>query len=217
MSTTRIKICGITRPEDALAAASCGADAIGLVFYAPSPRAVSVEQAVDIVAVLPPFVTVVALFVDEPLVSIERTLARLPVDLVQFHGNESPGFCQQVGLPWIKAVRVQAGMDIASVCQQYNKARGIVLDSWQEGVPGGTGKAFDWNLAGGDLSLPLVLAGGLQEYNVGGAISTLRPAAVDVSSGVEHSPGVKDALKIRRFVAAVRAADELLDGTENDE
>jgi phosphoribosylanthranilate isomerase len=216
MSSTRIKICGITRPEDALAAASSGADAIGLVFYAPSPRAVSVEQAADIVANLPPFVTVVALFVDEPLVSIERTLARIPVDLVQFHGNETPDFCHQLDHPWIKALRVRPGMDIASVCQQYNKARGVVLDSWQEGVPGGTGKAFDWNIAAGDLSLPVVLAGGLHEYNVGEAITALRPAAVDVSSGVEHSPGIKDAHKIRRFIAAVRAADHLLDGIEND-
>jgi phosphoribosylanthranilate isomerase len=212
MASTRIKICGITRPEDASVAIASGADAIGLVFYASSPRAVTLEQAAEIVAVVPPFVSVVALFVDEPAASIERTLGMLPVDVIQFHGEESPVFCQQFGRPWIKALRVKSGLDLAGACDQFRSARGILLDSWQEGVPGGTGKSFDWRLAPGDLSLPVVLAGGLHEGNVGEAMRALHPAAVDVSGGVESRPGIKDAHKIRRFIAAVRAADQQLGG-----
>jgi phosphoribosylanthranilate isomerase len=216
MASTRIKICGITSQVDARSAISCGADAIGLVFYAKSPRAVNMEQAAEIAAIVPPFVSLVALFVDEPAASIERILSRIPVDLIQFHGDETPEFCQQFDRPWIKALRIRPGLDIANACRQYNLARGVLLDSWQEGVPGGTGKVFDWQLAPGDLSLPVVLAGGLHEGNVGNAIAALQPAAVDVSGGVERSPGIKDIDKIRRFIAAVRAADNQLDGIEND-
>jgi phosphoribosylanthranilate isomerase len=217
MASTRIKICGITRQEDALAATSSGADAIGLVFYAASPRVVTNDEAADIAAVVPPFVSVVALFVDEPAASIERILGRVPIDLIQFHGEEAPEFCQQFGRPWIKALRVRPGLDLADACRRYRCARGVLLDSWQKGVPGGTGIPFDWQLARGDLSLPVVLAGGLHEGNVGNAIRTLHPAAVDVSGGVEHSPGIKDAHRIRRFIAAVRAADQQLDGLKNDD
>ncbi len=216
MASTRIKICGITRPEDAQAAIAHGADAIGLVFYADSPRAVTTEQAAAIAAVVPPFVSVVALFVNEPVASIERTLGRVAIDLIQFHGVETPEFCQQFSRPWIKALRVRADMDIAIVCRQYGGARGVLLDSWTEGVPGGTGQTFDWRLAPRDLSLPVVLAGGLHEHNVGNAIRTLRPAAVDVSGGVESAPGVKDAHRMQRFIAAVRAADQQLDGSPDD-
>ena len=212
MAATRIKICGITRPQDALVVAGSGADALGLVFYSASPRAVSVEQALAITSVLPPFVTVVALFVDEPVASIERILRTVPIDLIQFHGTESPQVCQQFERPWIKALRVKPGLDIAAECDRYHRARGVLLDSFQAGVPGGTGKSFDWQLAPSNLSLPVVLAGGLHEENVGDAIRTLRPAAVDVSGGVESSAGIKDAGRIHRFVAAVRAAEQQLDG-----
>ena len=213
---TRIKICGITGAEDARLAAASGADAIGLVFYPASPRSVSLEQAKAIVAAIPPFVTVVALFVDEPAENIRRIIESVPVDLIQFHGDESPQFCQQFARPWVKAVRVKPTVDLAAACRDYSSARGVLVDSWVEGVPGGTGKTFDWQLAAQQLSLPLVVAGGLNEDNVGAAIARLRPAAVDVSGGVEHSPGIKDAQKISAFIAAVRAADGLLNGTTDD-
>jgi phosphoribosylanthranilate isomerase len=217
MTSTRIKICGITTPNDACLAIDSGADAIGLVFYASSPRAVSIEQAVKIAAVVPPFVTLVGLFVDEPLERILRILSSVPIDLMQFHGDESAQFCQQFDRPWIKALRVKPGLDIAVACNDYKMARGVLLDAWKPGVPGGTGKQFDWNLAPQDLSLPLVLAGGLRADNVGTAISQLRPAAVDVSGGVESAPGVKDAGKIREFIMAVYAADQQLDGKTHDD
>jgi phosphoribosylanthranilate isomerase len=216
VALTRIKICGITRPEDALAAVDSGASAIGLVFYARSPRAVTVAQALRITAVVPPFVSVVALFVDEPADSICRILESVPVDMIQFHGDEPAHFCQQFGRPWIKALRVKPGINLASFCSEYQAARGILLDSWQEGVPGGTGKTFDWQLAERGVSLPLILAGGLNEGNVAAAMAALRPTAVDVSGGVEHSPGVKDPAKIEAFIAAVRAADGVHNGTAND-
>lgn len=188
-------------------AAASGADAIGLVFYAGSPRAVGLEQAAEIAAAVPPFVTVVALFVDEPVELVERTLQHVPVDLIQFHGEETPAFCRQFARPWVKALRVRPGLDIRTACEQYGGARGVLLDSWQQGVPGGTGRTFDWALAPQDLPLPVVLAGGLNAGNVGAAIARLRPAAVDVSGGVESAPGIKDRTKIARFVAAVRAVD----------
>jgi phosphoribosylanthranilate isomerase len=214
---TRIKICGITACEDARAAVDFGVDAIGLVFYANSPRAVTAAEAAKIVKVVPPFVSVVALFVDEPVDSIRRILDQVPLDLIQFHGSEPAAFCEQFRRPWLKALRVQKGMDIAAHCADYSNARGILLDSWQQGVPGGTGKTFDWSLVGGNLPLPVVLAGGLDENNVGHAIAQLQPQAVDVSGGVEQSPGRKDTGKIERFIAAVRAADVLMDGTSDDD
>ena len=217
MTYTRIKICGITSSDDASAAIASGADAIGLVFYAPSPRAVTVAQAAKIVAGIPPFVSVVGLFVDEPADSIERILARAQIDVLQFHGDEPAAFCEQFRRPWIKALRVQAGMDLAARCDGYHAARAVLLYSWQQGVPGGTGRTFDWSLAQRALSLPVTLAGGLDEFNVGDAIARLHPAAVDVSGGVEQSPGRKDAGKIRRFIAAVRTADASLNGTSHDD
>jgi phosphoribosylanthranilate isomerase len=216
MNHTRIKICGITRPEDAQAAVANGVDAIGLVFYGKSPRAVTVEQAQRIVAVVPPFVSVVALFVDELADEITRILDSVQIDLIQFHGDEAPAFCQQFGRPWVKALRVRPDTNLEETCQTYQNARGVLLDSWQEGVPGGTGRVFDWQLASNELLLPVVLAGGLHADNVGSAIARVQPAAVDVSSGVEQSPGIKDAGKIRRFVAAVRVADQQLDGLTDD-
>lgn len=217
MTYTRIKICGITSAEDARVAVDSGADAIGLVFYPPSPRAVTASQAAAIVAAVAPFVTVVALFVDEPAEGIRRILESVPVDLLQFHGEEPAAFCEQFQRPWIKALRVQADTDLAARSTQYRRARAVLLDSWQEGVPGGTGRTFDWELARLELPLPVVLAGGLDEGNVGEAVTRLRPAAVDVSGGVERSPGLKDARKIKRFVAAVRAADAVVNGADDDD
>jgi phosphoribosylanthranilate isomerase len=205
---TRIKICGITKPEDALSAASSGADAIGLVFYAASPRAVTVDQAARIIAVVPPFVSVVALFVNETASRINQVLSSLSIDVLQFHGDESADFCQQFNRPYIKGVRVRAGLDLASVCRAYPTARAVLLDAWQEGVPGGTGKTFDWSLAALQFSLPVVLAGGLNPGNVREAIAALQPSAVDVSGGVELRPGVKDHKKIDQFISAVRTADQ---------
>ncbi len=217
MTHTRIKICGVTTTADAAAVAAVGADAVGLVFYSRSPRAVTPAQAAEIVRAVPPFVSVVALFVNEPAESIHRIVDSLPINLVQFHGDESAEFCQQFQRPWIKALQVRAGLDLPARSAAFAQARGILLDSWQEGLHGGTGKTFDWDLACRHLPLPLVLAGGLDEHNVGAAIALLRPAAVDVSGGVEQAPGRKDAGKIKRFVAAVRAADALMDGTADDD
>ena len=217
VSHTRIKICGITRPEDALVAVASGADAIGLVFYAGSKRAVSTDVAAEIAQAVPPFVTVVALFVDELVEEIERIVTTVPIDMIQFHGDESAAFCRQFLRPWIKALRVRPGVDVAAACNDYGGARGLLLDSWRDGIPGGTGESFDWRLAPDQPGLPVVLAGGLHPGNVGDAVRQVRPAAVDVSSGVESSPGIKDADQIRQFIAAVRAADQIMDETSYDQ
>jgi phosphoribosylanthranilate isomerase len=216
VARTRIKICGITRPEDARAAIECGADALGLVFYPNSSRYVTVDQAREIAAVVPPFVTLVALFVDESREVICQVLEALPVGLIQFHGSETVGFCRQFQRPWMKAVRVKPGMDIAGDCETYRGASGVLLDAFVPGVPGGTGKTFDWTLAEATLPLPWVLAGGLDATNVGEAVRRLRPHAVDVSGGVEASAGIKDREKIGRFVDAVVAADLDLDGNSDE-
>jgi phosphoribosylanthranilate isomerase len=202
----RSKICGITRVEDALAAVEAGADAIGLVFYAKSPRAVSVEQAVEIVQALPPFVTSVGLFVNMPREQLLALLQQVPLDLLQFHGDESPAECEGYGRPYIKALRVRPGEDLAAAMAPYAGARGILLDTFVEGVPGGTGAAFDWSLVPQGVAKPIILAGGLEAHNVAAAIRQVRPYAVDVSGGVEASKGIKDAGKIRAFVKSVRDA-----------
>lgn len=204
MTAVRVKICGITRIEDALAAAAAGADAIGLVFYAKSPRAVDIEQARAILAALPPFVTSVGLFVDAERSELERILASVPLDLLQFHGDESVQQCEAFGRPYIKALRVKAGDDIAAQVARYTSAQGILLDAYVEGVPGGTGEAFDWSLIPQTLSKPLILAGGLRPDNVAEAVSRVRPYAVDVSGGVEASKGVKDVGKVDAFIRAAR-------------
>lgn len=204
MAAVRVKICGITRVEDALAAAAAGADAIGLVFYAKSPRAVDIEQAREILAALPPFVTAVGLFVDAERSELERILASVPLDLLQFHGDESVQQCEAFGRPYIKALRVKAGDDIAAQVARYPSAQGILLDAYVEGVPGGTGEAFDWSLIPQMLSKPLILAGGLRPDNVAEAVSRVRPYAVDVSGGVEASKGVKDVEKVDAFIRAAR-------------
>ncbi len=206
MSAVRSKICGITRVEDALAAAAAGADAIGLVFYAKSPRAVRVEQAQQIIAALPPFVTTVGLFVDMPRPELQQILAQVPLDLLQFHGDESVEQCEGYGRPYIKALRVKAGDDIAALMAQYPSASGVLLDTFVEGVPGGTGLAFDWSLVPAELPKPVILAGGLTPDNVATAIDRVRPYAVDISGGVESAKGIKDADKVRAFIRAARGA-----------
>lgn len=206
VTVVRSKICGITRIEDALAAVEAGADAIGLVFYGKSPRAVSIEQAAAILQALPPFVTSVGLFVDMPRDELQQLLQRLPLDLLQFHGDESPADCEGHGRPYIKALRVRPGEDVAAAMAPYAGARGILLDTFVEGVPGGTGASFDWSLVPENADKPIILAGGLDAGNVATAIRQVRPYAVDVSGGVEASKGIKDAGKIRAFVRAVRDA-----------
>lgn len=204
MTAVRVKICGITRIEDALAAAAAGADAIGLVFYPGSPRAVSVEQAAAIIAALPPFVTTVGLFVDLERVELQRILGRVPLDLLQFHGNETAEQCEGFNRPYIKALRVRPGDDVSARIGAYPGASGILLDTYVEGVPGGTGEAFDWSLVPPAADKPVILAGGLHPENVAAAVARVRPYAVDVSGGVEAGKGIKDAGKISAFVRAAR-------------
>ncbi|MFC2973507.1 phosphoribosylanthranilate isomerase [Azotobacter bryophylli] len=206
MAAVRSKICGITRVEDALVAAEAGADAIGLVFYDRSPRAVSVQQARAIIAALPPFLTTVGLFVNASRCEIGEILDAVPLDLLQFHGDETSAQCEGHGRPYIKALRVRPGEDIAACCAEYNQASGILLDTYVPGVPGGTGEAFDWSLVPANLGKPVILAGGLTADNVRAAIAQVSPYAVDVSGGVEASKGVKDAEKIRAFIREVRGS-----------
>ncbi|MEN9460412.1 MAG: N-(5phosphoribosyl)anthranilate isomerase [Pseudomonadota bacterium] len=199
-SRTRVKICGITRIEDALYAANLGADAIGLVFYAPSPRAVHIAQAREIVQALPPFVSTVGLFVNAEVAEIQETLQAVPLDLLQFHGEESPEYCVQFNRPYIKAIRMQASTDLAQLAQEYATAQALLLDTYVAGVQGGTGIAFDWRQVPREFSKPLILAGGLNPENVQAAISQVRPYAVDVSGGVEASKGIKDPEKLIAFM-----------------
>lgn len=206
MIRVRSKICGITRVEDALAAVEAGADAIGLVFYAKSPRAVSIEQAKAIVAALPPFVTSVGLFVDMPRETLQALLREVPLGLLQFHGDESPADCEGFARPYIKALRVRADQDVARMMAPYSGACGILLDTFVEGVPGGTGAAFDWSLVPCEAGKPIILAGGLTPDNVAQAIAQVRPYAVDVSGGVEAAKGIKDAGKVKAFLQAVQCA-----------
>ncbi len=206
MIRVRSKICGITRVEDALAAVEAGADAIGLVFYAKSPRAVDIEQAKAIVAALPPFVTSVGLFVDMPRETLQALLREVPLDLLQFHGDESPADCEGFARPYIKALRVRADQDVARMMAPYSGACGILLDTFVEGVPGGTGAAFDWSLVPREAGKPIILAGGLTPDNVAQAIAQVRPYAVDVSGGVEAAKGIKDAGKVKAFLQAVQCA-----------
>jgi len=206
MQRTRIKICGITRAEDLQAAVAQGVDAIGFVFYEPSPRYVSPERAAELVSLLPPFVTSVGLFVDAVPEAIAATLRRVPLDLLQFHGDETASQCNIFGRPYIKAARVRPGLDLVEYASLFPDARGLLLDAFVEGY-GGAGKSFDWTLIPPALPLPVILSGGLDAQNVGEAMARVRPWAVDVSSGVEVSKGIKDAAKIASFVAGVRDAD----------
>lgn len=206
---TRVKICGITRPEDGVAAARLGADAIGLVFYPQSPRAVSIEQAQAIVCALPPFVTVVGLFVDARPEQVRAVLEAVPIDLLQFHGDECGADCVGFGRPYIKAIAMRSGLDVNGYASAYPEAVGFLLDAHQDGVPGGTGQRFDWARVPSDFKRPVILAGGLNPNNVAEAIRGVRPYAVDVSSGVEVSKGIKDAAKIAAFLQEVQRVDTI--------
>jgi phosphoribosylanthranilate isomerase len=202
--STAIKICGITRIEDALSAAGLGAHAIGLVFYRPSPRYIEPDAAAAIVRALPPFVTPVALFVDAAPEEVSAVTKRTGARLIQFHGGETPEFCAQFGLPYLRAVRVRPGVDLIQYARDFHGARGLLLDAYQEGLHGGTGAMFDWTLIPPTFPLPVVLSGGLTPQNVGDAIRRVRPYAVDVSSGVESGKGIKDPALIEAFIAGVR-------------
>jgi len=199
----RVKICGITRVADALAAVAQGADAIGLVFYAPSPRAVSIEQAAAIAKQIPAFVSVVGLFVNAEESFVNDVITQVPLDLLQFHGDETPEQCARYGLPFIKAVRVKSDTNLVQCAKDYSASRALLLDTYTEGVAGGTGHVFDWGLIPSDLNKPVVLAGGLTAENVALAIQQVKPYAVDVSGGVEASKGIKDAAKIAAFMQQV--------------
>jgi len=204
---TRIKCCGMTRVEDALLAARLGADAIGLVFTARSRRRVSLEQARAIRRALPPFVASVALFMDDDSTLVEEVIAVVQPDLLQFHGGESDAWCMQFDRPWLKAIAMGEGAAALPRLRDYPGAAALLLDGHAAGEAGGSGRAFDWSLLPRDLAQPVILAGGLHAGNVGEAIRMARPWAVDVASGVESAPGIKDRDKLAAFVAAVRAAD----------
>ena len=205
--TTAVKICGITRLEDALVAARAGAHAIGLVFYAGSSRHVTAAKAAEIIRGLPPFITTVGLFVNASAEEVRRVLAEAPVELLQFHGDEPPQFCRQFGRPYVKAVRMGPGVDLIQYARDYHDAKALLLDTFVEGMKGGSGITFDWSLVPRDLALPVILSGGLTAENVTEAVRRVHPLAVDVSSGVESAKGVKDASKISAFMKGVRNAD----------
>ncbi len=204
---TRVKICGITRIEDALAVAESGADSIGLVFYEKSPRNVSIDQAKAIVDALPPFVTVTALFLDAERVFVEQVIEKVGINLLQFHGKERHEDCLGFNLPFIKAIGMRDRIDTSALATEYPLASGFLLDSHGSGEAGGTGEAFDWSLATKTLGKPLILAGGLRPENVAEAIRTVRPWAVDLSSGVESAPGIKDRDKIFALMNEVMGVD----------
>lgn len=197
---TRVKICGLTRVEDALCAAHLGVDAIGLVFYSRSTRHVSIEKALEIVNALPVFVSVVGLFVDAGQDYIREVLAGVPIDCLQFHGHEPPDYCRRYGRPYLKAIAMQENTDVLGLAGQYHDAAGLLLDTYHPGIRGGSGTGFDWRWIPRHCPLPVVLAGGLTAANVGRAVAMVRPYAVDVSSGVEAEKGVKDAAKMAAFI-----------------
>ena len=205
---TRLKICGITRPQDAMAVVQAGADAIGLVFYAPSPRAVDIATAQAVVASVPAFVTVTALFVDPTADEVQKVLDSVRIDLIQFHGDEEDDFCSQFNRPYIKAIRVRQASDVVASCLRFPGALAVLLDSYKPGVPGGTGETFDWSLVPDELPKPIILAGGLTIANLASAIRQVRPFAVDVSGGVEADKGIKDPGKITAFADEVYRVDQ---------
>ena len=204
---TRVKICGITSVGDGLAAARHGADAIGLIFYPPSPRLVTLERAREITASLPAFVARVAVFVNPAAADVEAVIRACRPDLLQFHGEEAADFCRSFGVPYLRALRVRPGVDLLESLSLFGDAAGWLLDAYRQELYGGTGEAFDWELIPRSLPRPLILSGGLDAENVGEAIRRVRPWAVDVSSGVEAAKGVKDERRIAAFMEAVRNAD----------
>lgn len=206
MSRTRIKICGITREEDLDAALAAGADAVGFVFYPPSPRSLTPLRAAELARRVPPFVSRVGLFVNEDEDTVAATMEVVPLELLQFHGDEEAAYCEEFGKPYIKAARVKPGLDLVEYARAFPSAQALLLDAYVEGY-GGAGQTFDWSLIPKELPLPMILSGGLHQGNVTEAVRRLRPWAVDVSSGVEAAKGIKDAAKIAAFVAAVKNAD----------
>jgi phosphoribosylanthranilate isomerase len=204
---TRIKICGIREALHGVVAADAGADAIGLVFYRDSPRFVTPGAAANVVAILPPFVTSVGLFVDADEGKIQDTLATVRLDCLQFHGDESPEFCASFGIPYVRAVSMKPGVDLLEYAGRFSTARALLLDAHVPGIPGGTGQTFDWSAIPRDLPMPVILSGGLSAENVGPAIKAVGPWAVDVSSGVEASRGTKDPKKIVEFIRRVQRED----------
>lgn len=203
----RVKICGITSPADAMTVASKGADAIGIVFYEKSPRYVDIATAKAICNATPPFVTTVALFMDAEQTKVHEVLAEIPLDLLQFHGAESPAYCEQFSKPYIKAVPMKGGQDFYAYADAHPQAKGFLVDSHAPGEAGGTGEAFDWTHIPVDYAKPIILAGGLHPDNVAQAIQTADVYAVDVSSGVEAKPGRKDTQKIQHFMQEVRRVE----------
>ncbi len=207
MHRTRVKICGLTRVEDVRAAVDAGADAIGLVFYPPSARCVTVECAAELAAAVPPFVSVVGLFVNPEEMFVREVLTHVPLHVLQFHGDEAEPDCARFGRPWFKAARVRAGLDLLEFDARHGRASGILLDAFVEGY-GGSGKVFDWSLIPQGMNRRrLILSGGLDDDNVADAVRRVRPWAVDVSSGVEVQKGIKSAERIAAFIAGVRNAD----------
>ena len=206
---TRIKICGVSRSEDVAAAVEAGADALGFVFYAPSPRNVTPERLAALCRGVPPFVTPVGLFVNAAPSLVDAAIDAVPHLVLQFHGDESQDECSAFGRPFLRAARMSADIDLLDFARRFSAAFGLVLDAHVEGY-GGAGEVFDWSLVRAGIERPLILSGGLNADNVGTGISTVRPWAVDVSSGVESSRGIKDGAAIRRFCAAVRDADARL-------
>jgi phosphoribosylanthranilate isomerase len=200
---TRVKFCGITRNEDAAEAAALGVDAIGLVFYPRSPRAVTLAQAVSVVAALPPFISTVALFVNAVDTEVNAVIESVRPSLLQFHGDEAPAECERYGLPYIKAIRMRADVELRDAIQRYHTARALLLDAFEDGRYGGTGQVFDWSRIPRDVEMPFILAGGLTPDNVAAAVAAVRPFAVDVSGGIEASKGIKDPAKMRVFLQEV--------------
>ena len=203
----RVKICGITRPQDALLAAQSGADAIGLVFFPGSPRAVNIDRAQQIIEELPPFVSKVGLFVNASAAEIDTVLENVSLDILQFHGDEQPEQCSCFPRPFIKAIRMQDNVDLKAMADKYSAAAALLLDSYVKDIYGGTGTTFDWSGIPDDIAKPLILAGGLDAGNVADAVKQVRPYGVDVSGGVELEKGIKDAGKIEQFIREVRNAD----------
>jgi len=207
MARTRIKICGITSPAQGAEAARLGVDAIGLVFWQGSSRAVTIDRAIEIGAALPPFVTPVALFLDPAAEEVEAVIEALPAVTLQFHGNEAPTFCDQFKRPWIKALGMESNADCKEFARAYSRAAGILVDAHGQGQAGGSGRLFDWQRVPGERDFALILAGGLTPANVGAAVRQVRPEAVDVSSGVEGTKGCKDGQLMREFIEEVQRGD----------
>ena len=204
---TRVKFCGITQYEDAAAAVALGVDALGFVFYGASPRNIAVAQAAAIIAKLPPLVCKVGLFVDAGIESVRTVLEAVPIDIVQFHGNETANECEQAGRPYIKAIRMAPEVDLHAEAERYANASALLLDAYTTDAVGGTGLAFDWARIPRNLSRPIILAGGLSSANVAAAIKVVGPYAVDVSSGVERSKGIKDPDKMKQFMIEVNSVE----------